>query len=128
MVLGGRMTRMWQIALVTTAVAACNSGAASEPQDAMLRLEAACAQYAAISCQKNVQCAPPAQPDCEPQAVTTCVSSVIEHGTFCAASVAEAIERCTPVLEAMACEDYCQPTSTGSLRCSAPCSWICSPS
>ena len=111
---------MWMVATVTVAVAACDGGAAPEPQDALLRLDAACTQYAAISCQKNLQCAPPAQPDCEPQAVTACVSSVIERGTFCAESAAAAIEGCTPVLEAMTCEDYCQPTSTGSLRCSAP--------
>ena len=124
------MTRvcMWMMATATAVVAACNTGAAPEPQDAMLRLEAACAQYGAISCQKNLQCAPPAQPDCESQAVTTCLSSVTEHGSFCAASAAEAIEGCAPVLAAMTCDAYCQPTSTGSLRCSAPCLWICSPS
>ncbi len=119
---------VWMLALVTGAIAACDGGAAPEPQDAMLRLEAACAQYAAISCLKNLQCAPPAQPDCESQAAADCVSSVIEHGTFCAASAAEAIEGCAPVLEAMTCDDYCDQTSTGSLRCSAPCLWICSPS
>jgi hypothetical protein len=116
------------MATVTAMVAACNGGAAPAPQDQMLRLEAACAQYAVIVCQKNLQCAPPAQPDCESQAVAACVDSGTEHGTFCVASVAAAIEGCTPVLEAMTCDDYCDQTSTGSLRCSAPCLWICSPS
>lgn len=119
---------MWMVALVTAAVSACDGGAAPAPQDPMLHLEAACAQYAVIGCQKNVQCAPPAQPDCESQAAADCLLSGTEHGGVCAGSAAAAIEGCTPVLEAMTCDDYCEQTSTGSLRCSAPCLWICSPS
>jgi hypothetical protein len=120
------MTRVSMVALVTALVAACNGGADPETQDPMLRLETACAQYAAIGCQKNSQCAPPAQPDCQSRAVADCLSSGTEHGAFCVASAAVGIEDCTPVLEAMTCDDYCAQTSTGSLSCSAPCMWICS--
>ena len=121
------MTRVWIVALVTAMVAACDAGAAPETQDPMLRLEAACAQYAAIGCQKNLQCAPPAQAECESQAIADCLSSGTEHGPQCVAGAAAGIEACTPVLEAMTCDDYCDQTSTGVLRCSAPCTWICSP-
>ena len=121
------MTRVWMVALVIAVVAACDGNAGPDSVDPMLQLETACARYAAIGCQKNLQCAPPAQPDCESQAVAGCLLSGTEHGTFCVASAAAAIEGCTPLLQAMTCDDYCDRTSTGSLRCSAPCSWICSP-
>jgi hypothetical protein len=121
------MTRVSIVALVTAVIAACDSGAVATSPDPMLQLEAACAQYAAVGCQKNVQCAPPAQQDCESQAAADCLDSGTAHGTFCVASAAAAIEGCMPVLQAMTCDDYCELTLTGSLRCSAPCTWICSP-
>jgi hypothetical protein len=121
------MTRAWMVALVTAVVVACDAGAAPASPDPMLQLEAACAQYAAIGCQKNVQCAPPAQPDCESETVADCLNAGAEHGTLCVASAAAGIENCTPMLAAMTCDDYCDLTATGSLRCSAPCTWICAP-
>ena len=121
------MTRVSLVVLVTAVFVACDgSSPDSPPADAMFRLETACAEYAAIGCQKNVQCAPPAQPDCESHAVGSCLSDGTKTGPGCAATAAAAIEGCTAVLAAMTCDDYCDNTATGSLRCSASCTWICS--
>ena len=122
------MTRVWLVALLIAGFVACDGHSPEvEPVDAMLRLEAACAAYAAYGCEKNVQCAPPAQEDCESNAVGDCLSDATKYGTGCAADAAAAIEGCTSVLQAMTCDDYCDNTATGSLRCSASCTWICSP-
>ena len=121
------MTRVWVVALVSAALVACDGRSPEvDPVDPMLRLEAACAEYAAIGCHKNLLCAPPAQADCESHAVGDCLADGTKNGTGCAADAAAAIEGCTSVLEAMTCDDYCDNTATGSLRCSASCTWICS--
>ena len=91
----------------------------------MVRLQNACEAYAMVACQKNAQCVPPADSSCSSKQVADCLATGTENGPKCVSTAAQAIEGCTPTLQAMTCANYCSQNPAGFVFCFAPCVWLC---
>jgi hypothetical protein len=116
----------WLAMLFLVVAASCGGDDGGPPS--LERIQSVCAEWARVGCTKNQQCVgiDETLEQCIAGGTQSCVADNTDASAdTCLETRIDAIESCSPRLEAETCEDYCSTGESGSTFCYFPCIYFC---